>query len=130
MKENPKPNSSLEGSAQGTLLSRLFDPDMAESEMRRGTDMASNYFAPSGEWCAQVTRFIDELEPGTVFTADSVVSVFGLPTEANGAVRCNNAVGGLLMRLARDGTIRAVGYTKSERVSSRGRCVRVWERCR
>ena len=122
MAANSIPRSRLEPS----LFGRLFDPDLAESEMRRGTDMALSY--PASDWTAQVTRFMDELEPGTVFTADSVTSVFGLPMDANGAVRCNNAVGGLLMRLAREGSIRPTGFTKSQRVSSRGRQVRVWVR--
>ncbi|MEN6426061.1 MAG: hypothetical protein ABFE13_11900 [Phycisphaerales bacterium] len=113
--------------AQGNLLDRLFDPAFAESEMRRGTGQALRPDAVT-PWTERATERIITAVPGMTFTADDVVEVVGLPTDADLSARCNNALGGLFMSLARQGVIRPVGYAKSARVSSRGRVVRVWQR--
>ena len=114
-------------SGQGNLLDTLFDADFAAAEMARGTQQSLTG-ASVKEWTRDAENLVRNLGSGQTVTADTIVRVIGLPTESERAARCNNAIGGLFMQLARQGVIRAVGYVASERVSSRGRVLRVWER--
>ena len=111
--------------AQTTLFATLMDTALAESEMRRGTELA---LYPASQWTEEATEWVLAHSAGDTITADDMAVYVGLPTEWESSASGNNALGGLFMRLARQGVIRPVGYAKSARVSSRGRMVRVWER--
>lgn len=113
--------------AQGNLLDKSFNAALAEQEGERGRDMALS--PPAMEWTWWAEAWVEDQTTGSRFTADTVVAVLGLPTEANGYTLSNNALGAVMMRLAKRGEIRPVGYEASERVSSRGRVLRIWERC-
>jgi len=112
---------------QGTLLDKLSDPAMAQAEGERGAAQALSALSVE-TWSQDAAGWILQLRSGVPFTADDLVEVCGLPTESDLFARCNNALGGVIKSLNNRGFIRAIGYRPSERVSSRGRVLRVWER--
>lgn len=74
-------------------------------------------------WQRKATIWVETRDSGTQFTADDLVAACSLPDWLN-----SNSIGALFNKLARAGTIQAVGYTTAKRLSSHSRTIRIWER--
>ena len=107
---------------QGNLFVGVMDRGMAESERRRGEELAESHLQV---WKDKATEWLSYLEPGDTFTADSLVENIGLPSYEDGRPN-NNGVGGFIAGLARKRRILPAGYTTSERVTNHNRVLRIW----
>ena len=112
---------------QGNLLDKAFNEDLARQEGDRGMTAASSAQAVQ-RWKTTAREWVLRQPSETWFTADHLVIAVGLPTESDLMAKCNNGLGGLFAGLARQGEIRADGYTTSSRVSNHARVLRVWVR--
>ena len=107
---------------QGNLFIGVMDRGMSESEKERGTTLAEDALET---WVWKADDWLSYLEPGSTFTADSLVENIGLPTFEDGRPN-NNGVGGYIAGLVRRKRIAAAGYTTSDRVTNHGRVLRIW----
>jgi len=113
---------------QASLMGAMSDARLSELEKNRG--MARGLSAHSAEqWGAAARYWVESLDPGRRITADDIARVIGLPTEHDLFTVSNNAVGGLIHGLAAAGVLKPAGFVPSIRVGTRGRVLRVWERC-
>ncbi len=100
-----------------------FDAIAAGAERERGMDEA--YRAERVQlWKAAAGRWLLELLPGTLFTADDLVAAIGLPDEG---VARNNVVGAWIAAQSKLGLIVwTKQFRHSERVIGHRNLLRVW----
>lgn len=99
-----------------------FDEALSELAAERGMSVALSRLL---DWPQRAEAYLEQLGPGSTFTADDLVEALGLPTGEDGTPN-NNGVGATLSALAKRRLIRRVGYTNSRRVSNHSRVLRLW----
>lgn len=99
----------------------LFDAPAAQLAAERGMEQAERN--ADAQWRWRVEQGIRQLaRSGRVFSSDDVWELVGEPPSTTHP----NALGSVFNRLARQGVIRMVGYTNSQRVRSHRNLLRTW----
>lgn len=99
----------------------LFDAPAAQAAAERGMEQAERNADADWRWAME--QAIRQLAAsGRHFSADDARRIAGDPPIGTHP----NSAGAVFNRMARQGVIRMVGYTRSARVVGRGNTVREW----
>lgn len=101
----------------------LCDPHRCVHVARnlRDEGMARVEASTDAEWKKRATKWVYDLDPGSVFTAEAMCHWNGRPERPN-------AVGARLSALAKAGLIERVGFAQAERVERHAAWMSRWRR--